>query len=194
MRLTSATVFGLPWKLECLRCRTQSNLFLFRSKGCSPNWPIFARPTPLSGLRCLAQRPGGIPGPLAIWICSLLFGPMNTRGGIFLVWKKSWEISLAARLTYSLGVRLNKTKIRSGVTRYWKQPAKFMELRHAAYLLDIFQSAKAIKNYTVGYGREEFLQDSKTQDAVLRRFLVAGEAAARLTEETRSQFPEDSFR
>jgi len=68
-----------------------------------------------------------------------------------------------------------------------------MELRHAAYLLDIFQSAKAIKNYTVGYGREEFLQDSKTQDAVLRRFLVAGEAAARLTEETRSQFPKIPF-
>ncbi len=68
-----------------------------------------------------------------------------------------------------------------------------MSPRQVAYLLDIFHSIKAIKAYTAGYSREQFLQDSKTQDAVLRRFLVAGEAAARLTEETRDQLPEIPF-
>lgn len=37
------------------------------------------------------------------------------------------------------------------------------------------------------------MQDGKTQDAVLRRFQVAGEAAARLTPETRAEFPNIPF-
>ena len=37
------------------------------------------------------------------------------------------------------------------------------------------------------------MEDSKTQDAVLRRFLVAGEAAARLTVETCNQLPDIPF-
>lgn len=68
-----------------------------------------------------------------------------------------------------------------------------MQPRQAAYLLDILHSVQAITNYTAGYGPEQFLRDSKTQDAVLRRLLVAGEAAARLTQETRDQFPEIPF-
>jgi uncharacterized protein with HEPN domain len=64
-----------------------------------------------------------------------------------------------------------------------------MQPRQAAYLLDIFNSVKAIQSYTAGFSREQFFQDAKTQDAVLRRLLVSGEAAARLTEETRALFP-----
>ncbi len=41
-----------------------------------------------------------------------------------------------------------------------------------------------IRNYIEGYRRDEFLRDPKTQDAVLRRILVIGEAANRLTAET----------
>jgi uncharacterized protein with HEPN domain len=37
------------------------------------------------------------------------------------------------------------------------------------------------------------LMTPKTQDAVLRRFLVAGEAAARLTPETCAEFPNIPF-
>jgi uncharacterized protein with HEPN domain len=51
--------------------------------------------------------------------------------------------------------------------------------RQIAYLLDIFRSVKTIQSYVGGQTHEEFLADTKTQDAVLRRFLVAGEAPAR---------------
>ena len=63
-----------------------------------------------------------------------------------------------------------------------------MAPRQVAYLLDIFRSVEAIQSYVAGQTQEDFLKDAKTQDAVLRRFLVAGEAAARLTPETPS-FP-----
>ena len=65
--------------------------------------------------------------------------------------------------------------------------------RQAAYLLDIFRSVKTIQSYVAGQTHEEFLADTKTQDAVLRRFLVAGEAAARLTPETCAEFPNVPF-
>jgi uncharacterized protein with HEPN domain len=64
-----------------------------------------------------------------------------------------------------------------------------MPPRQAAYLLDIFHSVKVIQQYVAGLTQEQFAKDTKTQDAVLRRFLVAGEAAARLTPETCAEFP-----
>ena len=42
--------------------------------------------------------------------------------------------------------------------------------------------------------RGGFLRDAKTQDAVLRRLMVIGEAAARLTEETCLRFTQLPFR
>ena len=69
-----------------------------------------------------------------------------------------------------------------------------MQVRQAGYLLDILRSAEAIQSYIEGYSREDFLKDPKTQDAVLRRLLVIGEAAARLTPETEARFEEIPFR
>jgi uncharacterized protein with HEPN domain len=69
-----------------------------------------------------------------------------------------------------------------------------MELRQVAYLLDILRSAEAVQSYIEGYSREDFLKDPKTQDAVLRRLLVIGEAAARITRETEERFEEIPFR
>jgi uncharacterized protein with HEPN domain len=69
-----------------------------------------------------------------------------------------------------------------------------MPPRQVAYLLDIFQSVKVIQQYIAGLTHEQFSKDTKTQDAVLRRFLVAGEAAARLTPETCAEFPDVPFR
>jgi uncharacterized protein with HEPN domain len=68
-----------------------------------------------------------------------------------------------------------------------------LPLRQLACLLDIFKSVQAIQSYVAGQTREQFLSDAKTQDAVLRRFLVAGEAAARLTPATCDQFPSIPF-
>jgi uncharacterized protein with HEPN domain len=65
--------------------------------------------------------------------------------------------------------------------------------RQAAYLLDIFKSVKTIQSYVAGQTYEQFLEDTRTQDAVLRRFLVAGEAASRLTPETCAEFPDIPF-
>lgn len=65
--------------------------------------------------------------------------------------------------------------------------------RQGAYLLDILRSLEAIQNYVAGQTRQQFLADGKTQDAVLRRFLVAGEAAGRLTSDTCAQFPNIPF-
>jgi uncharacterized protein with HEPN domain len=69
-----------------------------------------------------------------------------------------------------------------------------MEARQAAFLLDILHSAEAIQRYVEGYSREDFLGDPKTQDAVLRRLLVIGEAATRLTADTAARFEELPFR
>jgi uncharacterized protein with HEPN domain len=69
-----------------------------------------------------------------------------------------------------------------------------MQIRQVAYLLDILRSAEAIQSYIKGYSRDDFLQDLKTQDAVLRRLLVIGEAAAHLTAETEARFAELPFR
>jgi uncharacterized protein with HEPN domain len=64
-----------------------------------------------------------------------------------------------------------------------------MPPRQVAYLLDIFHAVETIQSYVSGQTHEEFLRDMKTQDAVLRRLLVAGEAAARLAPETCAIFP-----
>lgn len=68
-----------------------------------------------------------------------------------------------------------------------------MPPRQVAYLLDIFHSVKVIHEYVAGLTHEQFLKDTKTQDAVLRRFLVAGEAANKLDDATRAAFPAIPF-
>ena len=84
-------------------------------------------------------------------------------------------------------------RTRSAAARSFNPPVKSIPPRQAAYLLDIFRSVKAIQSYVAGQTHEQFLDDAKTQDAVLRRFLVAGEAAARLTPETCAEFPNIPF-
>lgn len=69
-----------------------------------------------------------------------------------------------------------------------------MQNRQHAYLLDILTSAEVIHEYLSGYTLDQFLADPRTQDAVLRRLLVIGEAAAQLTPETKAQLSELPFR
>jgi uncharacterized protein with HEPN domain len=69
-----------------------------------------------------------------------------------------------------------------------------MQDSQVAYLLDILRSAEVIQSYIEGYSREDFLRDPKTQDAVLRRLLVIGEAAAHLTPEIEAFFEGIPFR
>jgi uncharacterized protein with HEPN domain len=69
-----------------------------------------------------------------------------------------------------------------------------MQIRQRAYLLDILRSAEAIAGYISEYTLESFMNDTRTQDAVLRRLLVIGEAATRLSAETRAEFENLPFR
>ena len=56
-------------------------------------------------------------------------------------------------------------------------------------LEDILQSANKILAYTNGFSYDQFLADSRTVDAVIRNFEIIGEAANRLPEEVRDQYP-----
>ena len=57
-------------------------------------------------------------------------------------------------------------------------------------LLDILTAARLALEFREGATRDDFLQDQKTQAAVLHQLLVIGEATKRLSEETRQAHPE----
>ena len=55
---------------------------------------------------------------------------------------------------------------------------------------DILASATKILEYTKGQTFEDFTNDGKTADAVIRNFEIIGEAANRLPDVFRKNFPE----
>ena len=57
-------------------------------------------------------------------------------------------------------------------------------------LLDIVHPAKIVQKYVEGVSQNSFAEDEKLQDAVIRRLLVIGEAAGRISKESRSEFPD----
>lgn len=57
------------------------------------------------------------------------------------------------------------------------------------YLLHIRDSIEAIENYT-SEGREHFLKDRKTQDAVVRNLEIIGEASKRLSDDRKRSRPD----
>ena len=62
--------------------------------------------------------------------------------------------------------------------------------RDPEYLVDIVSSAKLILTYVEGLRREQFLQDTRLQDSVIRRIEIIGEAVRRLSPEFRERHPE----
>ncbi|MBF0510207.1 MAG: DUF86 domain-containing protein [Deltaproteobacteria bacterium] len=58
------------------------------------------------------------------------------------------------------------------------------------YLDDILESIQVILEYTEDLSKEEFLTSMKDQDAIIRRFIVIGEAVARLSSEFKAKYPE----
>jgi len=56
-------------------------------------------------------------------------------------------------------------------------------------LLDIIRAARLAVDFKKGLDKEDFLQDLKTQSAVLHQLLVMGEAVKRLSREFREQHP-----
>lgn len=55
---------------------------------------------------------------------------------------------------------------------------------------DILKAIEAIRSYTHGMSYEEFVADRKTVDAVVRNFIIIGEATARVPDDVCSNHPE----
>jgi len=61
--------------------------------------------------------------------------------------------------------------------------------RDRDYLTDISEAIQRINEYVEGLSYEDFLNDTKTHDAVLRNLQVIGEAAKRISWQTRRPSP-----
>ena len=61
--------------------------------------------------------------------------------------------------------------------------------RDDTYLVDILESAKIALDYLLGKSWDEFAKDMQCQDAVVRRIEIIGEAARRVSQETRDKHP-----
>ena len=66
--------------------------------------------------------------------------------------------------------------------------------KQSGLLRDILDSALAIRAYLNGVNQSAFLENYEKQDAVLRRFEIIGEAASRLSPETKDTFSNLPFR
>ena len=60
--------------------------------------------------------------------------------------------------------------------------------RDDTYLVDILESAKIALDYVFDKSWDEFYEDTQCQDAVVRRIEIIGEAARRVSEETRNKY------
>lgn len=55
---------------------------------------------------------------------------------------------------------------------------------------DILEAIERIEQYTAGYGFEQWQQDQKTIDAVIRNFEIIGEAAKHVPSHVQTLFPD----
>ncbi|MDJ0636301.1 MAG: DUF86 domain-containing protein [Xenococcaceae cyanobacterium MO_188.B29] len=62
--------------------------------------------------------------------------------------------------------------------------------RDLASLLDICKAAKQVLKFKGNLDKTAFLQDDKTQSAILYQLPIIGEAVKRLSQELRQQHPE----
>jgi uncharacterized protein with HEPN domain len=62
-------------------------------------------------------------------------------------------------------------------------------VRDQAYLLDILEAARLAVSYLEGVSEEVFMEDIQLQDSVIRRLEIIGEAARRVSDETRQAIP-----
>jgi uncharacterized protein with HEPN domain len=63
-----------------------------------------------------------------------------------------------------------------------------------ARLWDMLDAARTAIEYTRGLRFEDFLKDRRTRDAVERNLEIVGEAARRVSPETRANFPDIPWR
>ena len=63
-----------------------------------------------------------------------------------------------------------------------------------AYLEDILTAAQSIRRFTAGISVEAFKANEEKYEAVTRKFEIIGEAARRLSDESKGHFPEIPWR
>ncbi len=64
----------------------------------------------------------------------------------------------------------------------------------AIFLQHILESIQTIEEYTQGLSEDAFLEDRRTQDAVVRRLEIIGEAVRKLPEETKNLASDAAWR
>ncbi len=62
------------------------------------------------------------------------------------------------------------------------------------FLRDIQEAADRILTYTQGMSYEQFMHDTKTQDAVVRNLEILGEATKNLSPQLRAAYPDVPWR
>ncbi len=65
-----------------------------------------------------------------------------------------------------------------------------MSNRDASALLDIYNAATKILDFSSGYDDKKFLADQRTQSAILHELMIIGEAVKRLSVEFRLNHPD----
>lgn len=68
------------------------------------------------------------------------------------------------------------------------------EKNYLVYVLDMAEAIGRIESYCKGVNEGVFSHDTQLQDAVIRCFQIIGEAAGKMPEELRTQFPKIPWR
>ena len=66
--------------------------------------------------------------------------------------------------------------------------------RDQVYLLDILEAARLAVSYVQGVQVDDFLVNTQLQDSVIRRIEIIGEAARRVSEQTKAAHPDLPWR
>jgi uncharacterized protein with HEPN domain len=69
-----------------------------------------------------------------------------------------------------------------------------MSKRGDIELLDISEAIRRLEIYSQNMGYEDFLEDTKTQDAVIRNLEIIGEAAKNITDELKEKHPKNLWK
>ncbi|MFA4885944.1 MAG: DUF86 domain-containing protein [Desulfotomaculaceae bacterium] len=66
--------------------------------------------------------------------------------------------------------------------------------KELAFFEDILKSMELIERYLENKSEEDFMYSQQVQDAVVRRLEIIGEAAKRITNETKEKYPQIPWR
>jgi uncharacterized protein with HEPN domain len=63
-----------------------------------------------------------------------------------------------------------------------------MKREYRLYIDDILEAVEKIEKYVKGLSSDEFIEDGKTVDAVIRNFQIIGEATKRIPDEVKRKY------